>query len=142
MTAARRKVKHLLYLCLQSVYYSHFGTPYSLQKSTLSLSRKKKTSIPLLSTLLFFSKFKSLLCPQRTHNPGQPIFLSSLSLCFSLLTNNSSLPVCLFNYFAHSFISSFFFLFAFYLFLPLTPAVSLSLSHAGYFSSRSQSSCD
>lgn len=62
-------------------------------------------------------------------------FLSSTPLSW-LMTH---LNFFFFNYLVNSFISSSLFVFAFYLSLQFTLPVSLS---AGYFSSKSQSSCD
>lgn len=59
-SATQTKVKHSLYLLWQSFYNSHLGTPHSLQKLTLSPSRKKKTAFVWIFVVAFL-KLKSLL---------------------------------------------------------------------------------
>lgn len=135
LSVVRRKVKHSLYWLSQTFYYSQLGTPHSLQKLTLTLSRKKKERLlsPFCAHLLSFPKFKSLLCPQRTHNPRQPIFFLPSHSPLSRLITHSCPFVCSIILFILSYHLPFSSVFFFYLFL--TP-VSLSLPHTGYFSSR------
>lgn len=128
--------KHSLYLLWQSFYNSHLGTPHSLQKLTLSPSRKKDSLCA--DICCFFSSVKITFKPIEERKP----ISSALSLSAPLSWQISHLfPfVC----------SIILFILSYHLILSLLLFISFCCSlyptllvpDAGYFSSRTQSSCD
>lgn len=136
-SATQTKVKHSLYLLWQSFYNSHLGTPHSLQKLTLSPSRKKKDS-RCVDICCCFSEVKITFKPIEGRKP----ISSGLSLSAPL----SWQIIHLFPFVC----SIILFIFSYHLILSLLRFISFCRSRyptlivpdAGYFSSRTQSSCD